>query len=263
MPLQSLSLFSFFNIEAREYANFTFDAAARGMTRNVILGLCAVMLLVSLYALYQKYVPGAIVRAILKAKAHSKDTAKTTEELGLEKNPLVLMELKFNLSLKKLLRMANDEGEDPESPVRSLAEDTEEDAIDSELEAEDADADADADVHTEAGEGAEVEAELHADAEVEAAAEADAETDRGAQGEATIPVSEGAAEESAAKEDASYELARFYIPEECKDRAENQFNKAENNPFALLIATGLIFAFGIALIKLLPWILTVFDNFMK
>ena len=236
MPLQSLSLFSFFNIEAREYANFTFDAAARGMTRNVILGLCAVMLLVSLYALYQKYIPGAIVRAILKAKAHSKDTAKTTEELGLEKNPLVLMELKFNLSLKKLLRMANDEEDAAEPTAEALAEDAETEA--------------------------ENEAEIQADTDAAAEAEADTRENGEAQN-GTTAITDETAEENAAKEDASYELARFYIPEELKDRAENQFNKAENNPFALLIATGIIAVFGIALIKLLPWILTIFDNFIK
>ena len=218
MSRQPLSLFSFFNIEAREYVNFTFDAATREMTRNVILGLCAVMLLVSLYALYQKYVPGAIVRAILRAQAHSKETAKTAEELGLDKNFLVLLELKFNLSLKKLLRLANEE----DAP-------------------------------------AEVKEEVPA--ESEPTDDADGTTEQAAPTEATESAE---AEEDTKSDDApAYELARFYIPEELKYRAENQFNKRENNPFTLLIATGLITAFGIALIKLLPIILTLFDNIIK
>ena len=212
MPMQSLSLFSFFNIEAREYVNFTFDSATREMTRNVILGLCAVMLLVSLYALYQKYVPGAIVRAILREQAHSKETAKTAEELGLEKNLLILLELKFNLSLKKLLHLANEEEDPAEANTKAVADEsepTDDDAAEQETQTESAEA-----------------------------------TDE----QSDTP---------------TYELARFYIPEELKYRAENQFNKRENNPFTLLIATGLITAFGIALIKLLPSILTIFDNIIK
>ena len=197
-----LSLASFFSIEAREYLNFTFDAAARETVRNVILGLCVVMIFVSLYALYQKYVAGAIVRAIIKAEAHSKETAKTAEELGLEKNYLALLELKTNLSLKKLVRMANEECEAEAAPAE------------------------------------------------EAAIEAESET----------PAEPNAENCEAKEESEETELARFYIPEELKYRADNMFNKNSNNIVALLISSGLIIAFGILLLKLLPWILTVIDN---
>ncbi|MBE6702457.1 MAG: hypothetical protein E7585_03480 [Ruminococcaceae bacterium] len=193
-----LSLASFFSIEARDYINFTFDDATREMTRNVILGVCIVMILVSLYALYQKHVPGAIVRAILKAEAHTKETAKTAEELGLQKNVLALFELKTNLSLKKLIRLANQESD------TDIENDTDQKTADP----------------------------------VSAASEPDHPNE----GE---------------------ELARFYIPEELKYRADNLFNKKANNLVGLLISTALILLFGIALIKLLPWILSLVDKMIK
>lgn len=118
MTRQSLSLASFFTIEAREYANFSFDAAARTTLRNVIVAFCIGILLASLYMLYQKLIPGSIVRAILKAESHTPDTAKTLAELGLDKNPLYRFELRHNAMLKKMVSRADEdvaEGEDAEN----------------------------------------------------------------------------------------------------------------------------------------------------
>ena len=106
MTVQALSLASFFTIEAREYVHFSFNAAARNTLRNVILAFCIGILLASLYMLYQKLVPGNIVRAILQAKAHTPDAAKTLTELGLDKNPLYRFELRRNAVLKKTVLRA-------------------------------------------------------------------------------------------------------------------------------------------------------------
>ena len=106
MTLHPLSLASFFTIEARDYANFTFDASARATLRNVILAFCIGILLACLYTLYQKLVPGGIVRAILKAQAHTPEAAKTLAELGLDKNPLYRFELQHNAMLGKMISRA-------------------------------------------------------------------------------------------------------------------------------------------------------------
>ena len=118
MTGQRLSLASIFTIEAREYANFTFDASARTTLRNVILAFCIGILIASLYMLYQKLVPGNIIRAILKAEAHTPEAAKTLTELGLDKNPLYRFELRHNATLKKMVLRAseqapNENGNDP------------------------------------------------------------------------------------------------------------------------------------------------------
>lgn len=116
MTVQTLSLASFFTIEAREYVHFSFDAAARTTLRNVILAFCIGILLASLYMLYQKLVPGNIVRAILQAKAHTPESAKTLTELGLDKNPLYRFELRRNAVLKKtVLRAAEQASKESES----------------------------------------------------------------------------------------------------------------------------------------------------
>ncbi|MBQ8357604.1 MAG: hypothetical protein IJX39_07330 [Clostridia bacterium] len=103
MTVQPLSLASFFSIEAREYAHFTFDADARAMVRNIIIGFCIGILIAALYAFYQKSVPGAIVRSLLGAEALSPESAKTLAELGLERNPFIRFELKHNGMLRKVV----------------------------------------------------------------------------------------------------------------------------------------------------------------
>ena len=109
MMQKALSLASIFTSEAREYVHFSFDASARATWRNVILGFCAGVLLASLYMLYQKLVPGAIVRAVLRAQAHTPDTAKTLSELGLDKNPLYRFELRHNAMLKKMVTCTDED----------------------------------------------------------------------------------------------------------------------------------------------------------
>ena len=121
MTQHPLSLASFFTIEAREYANFTLDAAARSTLRNVILAFCIGILLASLYTLYQKLVPGGIVRAILKAQAHTPEAAKTLAELGLDKNPLYGFELRHNAMLNKTVARAT--AQDKDAPEAERDED--------------------------------------------------------------------------------------------------------------------------------------------
>ena len=109
MTKTALSLASLFTIEAREYANFNFDASARTTLRNVILGFCIGILVASLYMLYQKLIPGGIIRAILRAEAFTAESAKSLAELGLDKNPLYRFELRHNAMLKKLVLCASEQ----------------------------------------------------------------------------------------------------------------------------------------------------------
>ena len=123
MTGQNLSLASFFTIEAREYVHFSFDASARATVQTVILAFCIGILLASLYMLYQKLVPGNIIRAILKAEAHTPEAAKTLTELGLDKNPLYRFELRRNAVLKKTVLCTSEQetGEDESEKAESAA----------------------------------------------------------------------------------------------------------------------------------------------
>ena len=96
-------LASIFAIEAGEYVHFTFDAGARATVRNVIIGFAIGILIAALYAFYQKNVPGAIVRALLREECLSQESAKTLTELKLDKNPLYAFELQHNTFLKRLI----------------------------------------------------------------------------------------------------------------------------------------------------------------
>ena len=125
MTGQNLSLASFFTIEAREYVHFSFDASARATVQTVILAFCIGILLASLYMLYQKLVPGNIIRAILKAEAHTPEAAKTLTELRLDKNPLYRFELRRNAVLKKMVLCTSEqetgEGEAESEKAESAA----------------------------------------------------------------------------------------------------------------------------------------------
>lgn len=123
MTGQNLSLASFFTIEAREYVHFSFDASARATVQTVILAFCIGILLASLYMLYQKLVPGNIIRAILKAEAHTPEAAKTLTELRLDKNPLYRFELRRNAVLKKTVLCTSEQetGEDESEKAESAA----------------------------------------------------------------------------------------------------------------------------------------------
>lgn len=109
-----LSLGSLFEIAAREYEVISFDAAARSTARLVIIGLCIGIFLAALYSVYQRTVPGGIVRALLKAEALSPEAAKSLAELGLGRNPLCSFEIKRNAMLGRFLRAVDgEEGEEP------------------------------------------------------------------------------------------------------------------------------------------------------
>ena len=106
-----LSLASFFTIEAREYSNFTFSEGARTTVQTVIYAFCIGILIATLYSLYQSRVPGAIVRAFLRAEAFSPETAKSPEELELVKNPLFRFELWHNATLRRFLLPVTEDAE--------------------------------------------------------------------------------------------------------------------------------------------------------
>ncbi|MBE6603241.1 MAG: hypothetical protein E7636_02760 [Ruminococcaceae bacterium] len=107
-----LSLVSLFTLEAKEYENITFDQSDATMVTLLILGICVGIVLSSLYTLYQRSVPGSLVRALLRAAALSPDSAKTLAELDLSKKGLLGFELRHNLVLQKTVQKAEGEGSD-------------------------------------------------------------------------------------------------------------------------------------------------------
>ena len=97
-----------FSLEAREYENFTLDAATANTIGSFVIALCLGIVVAALYSYYIHRVPGAVVRALLHAEAFSPEKAKTVAELGLLDKPLILWELTRGNSLVKYIRFVGD-----------------------------------------------------------------------------------------------------------------------------------------------------------
>ena len=105
-----------FTIPARQYKHFSFDEADARLTLIVILGICGGCVLAALLSLYQSYLPGGFVRALLRCGAHTEETAKTAAELGFEKSFFIRLELRRGTMLKKLVTVT--EGKSEGAPPR-------------------------------------------------------------------------------------------------------------------------------------------------
>ena len=101
--ISALSLASLFKIEAREYQSLSLDAGDTWLLTVLVFGICGGIVLASLYTLYQKSVPGSLVRALLAAQAHTPEAAKSMAELNLRPACLILLELRHNPVLGKLV----------------------------------------------------------------------------------------------------------------------------------------------------------------
>ena len=104
-----LSLASLFTVEPKEYQNISFDKGDATTVTLLVLGICVGIVLSSLYTLYQRSVPGSLVRALLRAAALSPDSAKTLAELELSKKGLLGFELRHNIVLQKTVQKVEGE----------------------------------------------------------------------------------------------------------------------------------------------------------
>ncbi len=93
-----------FFLKAGQYRHFRFDAETASLVTTFIWAIAAGIALAALFTLYQKYVPGALIRAILRAGADSEESARSLEELGFARNPFIRLELKHGTLLGKHLR---------------------------------------------------------------------------------------------------------------------------------------------------------------
>lgn len=102
---------SLFTIPVKEYAHIRFDASDAAFVQITVWGFCIGAIFAALLSLYQQYVPGKLVRALLSVEALSADAAVTLASLGLADRPLIARELKHGAMLKKFVLCAEGEGE--------------------------------------------------------------------------------------------------------------------------------------------------------
>ena len=105
---QALSIFA---IDAKEYRSATLDSGDALILTLLVYGICAGIVLAAIYTLYQKSVPGSLVRALIAADATSPDKAVTLEALPLRFKKLLAFELEHNLVLGKTVQTVG-EGSD-------------------------------------------------------------------------------------------------------------------------------------------------------
>ena len=97
------------------------------------------------------------------------------------------------------------------------------------------------------------------------AEEAKAPSDTEAQAEELAPDADAAkeAEKTPPAEEPVFDAqTRFYIPEDKRYRAQTRFAEEGNGPVGLAITCALSLVLGFALIKLIPVVLTLVDNFL-
>ena len=95
------SLLGVFAIEPKEYKSITLDSGDALLLTLLVYGICAGIVLAAIYTLYQKSVPGALVRALLAADATSPEKAMALEALPVRGKKLLRFELGHNLVLRK------------------------------------------------------------------------------------------------------------------------------------------------------------------
>ena len=100
---------SFFSVAQREYEKLNFTAES-AKTATVLIYMVALgIILASLCAFYQQRVPGRVVRALLRANAHTEESAKTAEELGVRRRSLAMLELRRGTVLRQTVRVTEEE----------------------------------------------------------------------------------------------------------------------------------------------------------
>ena len=97
---------SLFTLTVKKYEHIAFTEAAARNVQLVVWGICIGFFLASLFSLYQRFVIGAPIRALLRANALSPENAKTADELGFEQGSLYCRILAKSSALQRLVKKA-------------------------------------------------------------------------------------------------------------------------------------------------------------
>ena len=98
------SLFS----ASEEYEHLGISGGS-GMIPSIVIGIAVGFLIASCMAIFDRRVLGDFVRQVLSHECHSKESAKTLEELGYHKNSFVRGALKNGVSLRRVIKCVEEE----------------------------------------------------------------------------------------------------------------------------------------------------------
>ena len=100
---------SLFTLTVKEFENITFTEQTAKNVQLVVWGLAIGFFLAALFSLYQRFVVGAPIRALLQLEALSPESAKTEEELGIKGGWLTHRALTKNTAVQKLVKKTEGE----------------------------------------------------------------------------------------------------------------------------------------------------------
>lgn len=224
----------FFTVEFDAYENFSLSASAGATLRNVVVGLAIGIVIAACMISVLRYRLGRFVRALLRAGATSPDTAVTLLELGFFHDVSVRSELSRGANLPKIVAVALDASASggEEIPAERAAKAIGAGAVSC--------VDAAA---TDAENGA-------VPAEKSAAESAE-----------NIEITHDVLQNSRISLD--FAVARFYIPEELKYRAENRYDKRGSGVLSVLLTLLLSVLLAALLCRFLPSLVGFADNLIS
>lgn len=230
-----------------EYLNFSKTSTTLLM---IVGGICLGMFFASVFAVYQKKHVGKVVRALLSAKAHDKESAKSLSDLGLSKSGVT----------KHALSTA--------SPVRKLLTVVDEDEVFSyldELAAAFPEYAAEIKAKKEAAESAETVAETEAteahSAELAKEPNGEEKTEKDEKGEEgkTSKLKNFFFEKRFRLRKLNFDTVKFFIPEELRYRAEFRFQEKGNSWWGVLIAFVALVAVFLLCLRFVPVFVNMLD----
>ena len=214
----------YFSVELGTYENFSVSPALGGTLRNIILALALAIIVAAFLTAHTRVNVGAFVRRLIAEGCLSPDSAKGLMELGYFRSATIRRELSRSGALGMVVRRADDATSDSENTVSAPAEA------------------GDADV-------TEGDAQCNSDATVEDAKKAPVDANNATRVRTNV-------------KKIDFMTAKFYIPEELRDRAEIRFNPKGSGWRSAIVVSVLAVAVAGILCLFTPDLIRLADNIM-
>lgn len=102
----------YFSVDLGQYEHINVGSGSLITLRNIVLGMCAGIIIASIMAAYDKNKLGKFVRTVIKEQCLWPDKAKTLEELGFERDAIIKSNLRRGSVLGKVVKCVEKEAFD-------------------------------------------------------------------------------------------------------------------------------------------------------
>lgn len=219
------------------YDNLNFTGTATTLFM-LVSGICLGIWLASFVIVFEKRVVGRFVRSLLEKGAKDKDSALSLSDLGMEKKGFIKRELSRASVSRKLISVVRADGS-----VTSFEDEL-------------------ATVFPELAKGIsknETDAENAEIGETDVIPEADIEEGQPVKKSAGKKAKDFFFPKNFRLAPLDFSTARFFIPEECRYRAELRFHEKGSSPWWLLLATVSVIVLFFLCLRFIPAIVGILD----